>query len=180
MKYMQVLLILLSMSAGCQAAIVSGTGTGTVTHAAAGNVFGLAVNDEISLSVTFDNSALTGSGAESVSFGAGSGNSMDFTVGTMTFTEAMDTAGGLGPQLAFFNGSLSEITYSTTFGTFGVFFSFISFFEGTDDASNAIGGEWDLASFPGAFTVVPLPGTAALLLVGSLPFFATRRRASHQ
>ena len=164
MKSIAYSLIVLFLGTNVHAAMVTGSLTGNVSFADAGNIFGLSAGSTIQLDVLYDDGLLTGSGGETVFFNL-PGNTMDFTVGTQSFTEAMDTAGGLGPTLFFFDGELSEIKYDTKFGTLGIFFSSIDFFEGNDDAGNAMGGNWDLMSYTVSPVVVPVP--AAIWLFGS-------------
>lgn len=166
MKTLVFIFALLLPYSAANAVTVSGSLNGTITGADAGNAFGLSVGDMITLDVLYDDSVITGIGGESVFFNAITGNTMDFTVGSMNFDESQDTAGGLGPSLFFLNGDLQEITFSTTFGSgtpSDVFFSFITFFEG--NSNGFIGGEWDLSSYSVSPVVIPVP--AAIWLFGS-------------
>ncbi len=170
------LLLALLWGMNAEAALVSGNVTGTVdTFADPGNIFGLGLGDTIELNVVFDDAGLTGMGGETVFFNL-PGNTMEFTVGLLTFTEDMDTAGGVGPTLFFFDGVLSEIKYDTQFGSSGLFFSFIQFFEGSDDAGNGIGGNWDMGSYTESPVVIPLPPAVWLFGSGLIGLIGIARR----
>lgn len=175
MKSITYSLLFMFCSMNVQAALVSGNLTGNLTFADAGNVFGLTATDTIELDVVYDDAGLTGAGGETVFFNL-PGNTMDFTVGSLMFSEDMDTAGGIGPTLSFFDGALTEIKYDTQFGTSGIFFSFISFFEGSDDAGNAIGGDWDLGSYAVSPAVVPVPAAFWLFASGLIALVGFSRR----
>lgn len=164
MKSITLMLLSLVWGMNAHAVLVNGNLTGSLSFADSGNAFGLGVGNTVELNVVYDDAVLTGTGGETVFFNL-PGNTMEFTVGSFTFTEDMDTGGGVGPTLSFFDGALSEIKYDTQFGTSGLFFSFISFFEGADDDGNGIGGEWDLSSYSVSPVVVPVP--SAIWLLGS-------------
>ena len=175
MKSISCLFIALLWSLNAQAALVSGNIIGFVNSADVGNVFGLTAGDTIELDVVFEDSVLTGSGGETVFFNL-PGNTMTFNVGSLSFTEGMDTAGGVGPTLSFFDGALSEIKYDTQFDTFGVFFSSIDFFQGSDDAGNFIGGDWDLSTYSASPVVVPVPAAIWLMMSGLIVLFRFQKK----
>ena len=141
--------------------------TGTVETALDGNAFGLGVGDTVHASGIFDD-VLTGSGAETVFFNQGSGNSLSIQVGSVLYDETDDAEfTGAFPQLTFLNGLLTSLNFSSQLPPKPEFFGTIRFagdrvFPGADcfgDATNCgITGTWDL----GSFTTVPLssPGGA--------------------
>ena len=180
MKSITYTLLVLFWGMNAQAALVSGNLTGTVdSFADPGNIFGLSLNDTIELSVVYDDSVLTGTGGETVFFNLPS-NTMEFTVGALSFNESMDTAGGVGPTLVFFDGMLTEIKYDTQFGTSGVFSSFISFFEGSDDAGNGIGGSWDLSSYTVSPVVIPVPPAIWLFVTGLIALASFSKKEKYK
>ena len=173
MKTLSLFILSLFCTLQAHAAIVTANVTGEVTSADAGNVFGLDVGDTILLEVTFDDTPLTTNPTTDILFTGSAINTMNFTVGSLSFDDTMDTAGGVGPTLFFFAGDLSEIKFDTQFGSSGVFFSFIEFFEGRDDAGLGINGEWDLNSYT-VTSVAPIPLPAAFWLFGSALLFLMR------
>ncbi len=175
MKIFSILLLSLAIYSNAGATLVSGSLEGEVTSADADNIFGLDVGDTITLDITFDDTGFTGTGFETVSFNLPS-NTMLFTVGTQTYDDTQDTAGGVGPQVAFFDGEIQEIKFDTQFGTFGIFFSSINFFQGSDDDFLSINGDWDLSSYTSDFTPIPVPAAVWLFASGLLGLVAIGRR----
>ncbi len=157
---------LLGSSAITHAALVNYELTGTVdSWADSGNVFGLSLNDAISVSGTFDDSVLTG-GTGIVNFGSGSGNTMVMIVGSQTFSAGDDTNFLYGyPQLSLNAGLFDGLNIEITFGTSSAFYSQDLWFDGYDDINdnfgNLVSGTWT------DFQMTPVPVPAALWLFGS-------------
>jgi len=168
-KFKTILLVsifALSVGAGgVQAALVNFTLDGTVNDDSGGNGFGLTNGDSITATGVFDDSAQTGVGSESVSFGLGSGNSLNLVVGSESFTQLddVDYDTGNSPTFSFTDGSFTGFNFLATFGTFGSFSSVNLAFDAGDDNfnSNFASGTWGNYST----TVVPVP--AAVWLFGS-------------
>ncbi len=177
---LQTLVLALSMTAGgAQAALVDFTLLGTVGSADTSNGFGLDVSDLITVTGTFDDSALTNVGSEDVLFSMGSGNSLNLVLGSKSFTETDDiqySSGGSSPKLRFLDGAFDGFNFRTEFGTLGYFLSVGFSFDSGDDNfyPNYVSGTWT------SYTVSAVPVPAAVWLFGSgllgLVGVARRRR----
>ena len=161
---------------GVQAALVNFTLSGTVGSADAGNAFGLNIGDSITMTGVFNDSALNDVGAESVVFSAGSGNSLDIVVGTMSFTETDDVDYSLGssPSLSFFDGAFTGFDFLTYFGTFGQFESTVLSAGAMDDNFNVVNSAWTNYSV----AAVPVPAAVWLFGSGLLGLAGVARRKS--
>lgn len=169
------------LTGNLQAAMVSFQLTGTVTEAYDGfngpNYFGLDVGDQISVTGLYDDSSLTGSGAEFISFGSTSGNLMTLEVGSMTFDQAADTQYNSGfPRLLFMDGDFDGLNYDTQVGSEGYFNSAgaLKTFDGWDDDFGNIYGTWNAGTF--TTNVVPVPAAVWLLGSGLLALVGLARR----
>ncbi|HHJ15971.1 MAG TPA: VPLPA-CTERM sorting domain-containing protein [Gammaproteobacteria bacterium] len=111
----------------------------------------------------FNDSGLTGTGAESVLFSAGSGNNLNIVVGSMSFTEADDVDYLLGssPALSFLDGAFNGFDFLAYFGEVGQFESTIFSAGAMDDGFNVVNSTWT------NYSVAPVPVPAALWLFGS-------------
>ncbi|MDT8283432.1 MAG: hypothetical protein RQ982_11585, partial [Gammaproteobacteria bacterium] len=107
-----------------------------------GNVWGLALDDQITATGTFDDSVLSG-GTGTIDFSQGSGNSFTIAVGSITYFASDDSgyASGL-PTISLLDGSLDAFNFSTTLDGNG-FDSFFNFFDGVDSNTNGINGTWN-------------------------------------
>ncbi len=157
----------LALYAGmAQSALVDFVLSGDITSADAGNGFGVSAGDTITVTGTFDDSLLTGSGNETVFFDAASGNSLSFSLGSQSFTQMDDVDYGAGgaPKLTFTDGSFTGFQYLAEFGSYGYFSSVGTLIDAGDDNffNNYVGGSWVQYSLR---TPVPVP--AALWLFGS-------------
>lgn len=150
-----------------QAALISYEITGDVlagNEFGDANAFGLAAGDTIMATGIFDDSVLT-SGAGTLSFDSGSGNTMTITVGTETFTAGNDSRFGVAPGSPTI--TLSSLTTLTDFdflallGTNGAPADFNSNFTSFDDF-DVMFGDWQTTI---TTQVVPVP--AAVWLFGS-------------
>ncbi len=154
-------------SINIQAAIINFTVTGNVDDSfTSTNDFGLNLGDTITASGTFDDSGLTGTGAEFVSFGSGSFNSMSLDVGNSSFVETDDNNYLTGfPRLFFQDGVFDGINFNTDFSIESYFQSSgtTKTFQGEDDNFGWFGGSWDVSSYSAS----PVPVPAAVWLFGS-------------
>lgn len=164
------------------AALVNFSLVGVVGTADAGNDYGLAVNDEIYASGTFDDSILTNVGLDTVTLDTGS-NSLLLEVGNQSFTQADDENGAGFPRLTFLDGSFTGLGFGTTFSTFSAFTSLSDFFVGDDDGNGidvstirSFNGSWQLETF--TVTAVPVPAAVWLFGSGLLGLAGVARRKS--
>lgn len=175
-KILGSLLLSMVFMSNASAAIVSGIIEGQVMYADSGNPFGVSVGDTVTLDYSFDDTGFTGVGFETV-FYNDPANDLLFTIGSQSFTDEEDTAGGVGPLMLFEDGFLTEIKYDTQFGTNGgIFYSFGSFFEG-GDFGTSMGGDWNLGSVILPITAVPVPAAAWLFASGLLGIIGVARRS---
>lgn len=165
---------------GAQAALVNFTLTGDVNlYAAPGNIFGMNTDDDIIVTGTFDDSALS-SGSGTVSFAQGSGNVFSLAFSGFTLTEQGDRNYTTGyPQLALAGGSLVGFNYIAQFGGLDahVFDSHDIFFDGYEyGGDQTVSGTWL------SFEMTPVPVPAAVWLLGSgligLAGIAKRKRVA--
>lgn len=157
--------------------------SGTVGIADPGNAFGLASGDAVQVSGQFDSSLLTGTGAETVSFGLGSGNQLTVTLGAISLVETDDVDFDTGlPELEFMDGVLVDVDVVTS-----VFFTnapadlesaSLGFFAVDVDGA-FIDGAWNADTFTtrAINNPIPEPATLTLLGVAALATGAARRRA---
>ena len=173
------------LAGNLQAALIEFQVFGTVDEVWADpNGFGLSVGDTITATGVFNDSALTYSGAETVSFGLGSGNSMTLTVGSMTFVESEDNQFNSGfPQLLFNDGMFAGINFDTSFAYDPFWDEFMGFFNaggelmefsGDDGDFGMIFGTWEAGSYTA--TVIPVPAAVWLLGSGLLGLVGIARR----
>lgn len=164
-----------------QAAPVNFSLAGSVTFADAGNGFGVSVGDSVSLTGTYDDSNYSGSGFGRVSFGEGTGNTLQISVGSVVLNEFndVDFEDGDFPAIMFFDGSVVGTDIVMDLGVNGSPVNFNSniVFEGIDENGLVIEGKWDLAAIQ---TGVPEPGSLTLAGTAALAcgFFARRRKQS--
>lgn len=151
---------------------------GYVDTATVGNAFGLAENDQVRLSGRFDDSVLA-AGSGTISFGAGSGNNLSLTLGSITLTEINDIDYDFGtPELLLNNNAFGGFDFWSEADINGAPVAFEAyldvFFSGSE-----LSGIWDA----GSFNISPVPVPAAVWLFGSglLALFAglTRSRRAH-
>ncbi len=167
--------VMMSVSGVSQAALVNFSMTGNVDYAEAGNAFGLLEPDTITATGVFDDAALSG-GTGTVSFDAGSGNSLTITVGSVVLTEADDDLFGAGgASIGFFGGVPDDVNFAASFSEFSYFDSLFDFFDAQDDAGFLISGTWDVNSFSTS-TAVPVPAAVWLFGSGLLGLVGVSRR----
>ena len=167
-------------ASGVQAALVNFTLVGSVKLADTPNGFGLNVNDPITVTGVFDDSLLSGSGAEEVTFSiADTMNSLNLAIGSMSFTQADDknyNSGSPPPKLNFSNGDFNGFVFLTEFNPFGYFGSAGFSFDSADDSSNPnfVSGTWVNYSV----AAVPVPAAVWLFGSGLLGLAGVARRKS--
>jgi len=169
--------LFLGLSIGtAHAALINFTLVGTVGMADSGNGFGLGLGDSITTTGVFNDSALTGVGAENVVFSPASGFSLEIVVGSMNFTEVDDVNYGIGtaPVLSFLNGSFNGFSYLANFGANGYFSSTGFSIEAGDDSlsTKLVTGTWTNYSV----TAVPVPTAFWLFGSGLLGLIQIARR----
>lgn len=152
---------------GAQAALVNFTLTGDVNlYAAPGNVFGVNAGDDVIVTGTFDDDALSG-GTGTVSFDQGSGNTLSFSFAGMPFTEQSDadyTIANNRPSLTFAAGVFTGFNFAAEFGGLDghVFSSQDLYFDGWEYGFDAtVSGTWL------GIEMAPVPAPAAVWLLGS-------------
>ena len=148
------------------AALVEFSVDGEITSATAGNIFGLSIGESITAFGEYDDSTI-GAGVIAVEFRSAF-NNMQITVGSTTYTDAMDELGGA--DLYFLDGIFDGLDYKALDGNFDSWGSL-----GELDANNnlledftgsGIGGFWTASSFQvSPISNVPVP--AAVWLFGS-------------
>lgn len=154
-------LILAMVTGNTYAALVNFTVTGYADYwADAGNAFGLAVDDAITATGTFDDSVLTG-GYGTIDFLSGS-NSLTITVGSMTFYESDDDYGS--PEMIITADPFDfELTFHNAMDGGGFFDSMFYIFDAEDASGNQVGGTW----YGESLTITAVPVPAAVWLFGS-------------
>ena len=151
------------------------------------NVFDLVDGDIITMTGTYDDASLTGTGVEYLGFSVFDVlNSFEVTIGTFLIDNTMDVYFDSGYTfLEFTNGIFSGMQYELSegvnaaqlyFQTSGNFFRVY-----TSTSTSYSAGSWNLQSFtatavPEPVTAVPEPGTLALFGLGLAAIGITRRR----
>ena len=155
--------LILVLAGSAQATLVNFTLTGEIDTVSTGNLSGLIVGDMITTSGVFDDLALT-NGTGLIDF-AYAGNDMIISVGSVTYTNAMEVYGGAYMYLSA--GEFNGLDYSATAGDFDSFnFDFLR----TDQFT----GTWDAASF--SMSAVPVPAAVWLFASGFLTLIGVSRR----
>lgn len=157
-----VCVLLLCICGASYSNIVTIDFSGTVTAADAGNALGLAVNDVVTGSATYDDSLLTGIGSEVIELGTGGngfGGKLTMHMGLVTYVESDDADYNTGyPKLGFDSGILSGFDFfaSNNFSSFLADFFY-------SDAQGDVVGVWD--TFGAPHTAVPEPSTLVLFAI---------------
>jgi len=158
------------------AIVVNFSFEGTVDFDNGGNIFGLVVGEQVTVSGTFDD-VLTGNGSEQVFYGQGTGNTLVIVVGDITYDETDDVLFSTGaPTLLFGDGLFTDFSFNTNpdpifqSGAQG-----FAGFEGLPTPLATLGGDWDVGSFNKTPVAVPVP-TATWLFGSALGFLGWNRR----
>jgi len=126
------------------------------------NEFEIIANGNIDAYGSFDSKHLKGSGIEQIALGENTGNSLTLIIGSMQFTEILDTNYSSGlPSISFIDGNFQGINYATAFNSQSYLQSYGFDVSGRDDFNNYISATWEQASY----SVVPLP--AAFWMFGA-------------
>ena len=156
-------LAMMFVTSNVNAALVNFEITGIADFwADSGNVWGLALDDQITATGTFDDNVLSG-GTGTIDFSQDSGNSFTIAVGSITYFESDDSGyASLDlPTISLLSGSLDAFNFSTTLDGNG-FDSFSNIFDGLDLNGYGINGTWN-----STVTLSPVPVPAAVWLFGS-------------
>ncbi len=178
-----------------RAGMVDLTLFGETTNTTEGNIFGLNVGDPVSLRATFDSTALSGTGFESITFTEGSGNSLNLFMGDLTFSAENDADYFIGfPTINFIDGVFSGIDYMAYSGINGAPANLFSpggldwsSFEISSNAPSKtlsaarsqqwISGIWDDDTLTITSAAdIPEPGPLALAAIGLLGAWIASRR----
>jgi hypothetical protein len=152
--------LLLLCTGGVQAALVNFTLDGTV-DGSFGSPFGLNINDTITVSGAFDNTAISSSPYTVYFDQLHSGNTLSITAGLLTLNQTQDDAYALSgsPRLEF-NGLGNLIGFSLNSQPFTS--GALAFYVEDPDV-NVATGVWNA----GSFSMTPVPVPAAVWLLGS-------------
>lgn len=173
-------LVMLSLG-NAQAALVNYTITGDVVlgdEFGDVNDFGLTEFETVTVTGTFNDSALTSSGG-AISFGDGSGNSMTLSIGTETLfaTDDKDYAGGDNPSLSFTSYTsltsavLSDFDFLT--GLDPAVLNYFSSFGLSFDDGEFMFGDWRENV---EITAVPVPAAVWLFASGLIGLVGVARK----
>ena len=175
-KYACLGIALIMSTSAANAALMNYTITGDVWFGddPEVNFFGLNPTDTITATGVFEDDVLTTDGSGTISFGAGSGNSMTLTVGFETYTASNDQSFLLdgSPHITLSNFALTDLDFFALAGTNGANGDFNSYFLAFDDL-DVLYGEWRTTV---EISAVPVPAAAWLFGSGLLALFGFVRR----